>query len=512
MHGDVCSGGVKAIEHGHPRETLDPAGRRINSLIPEERTGMTQPGKRRLVFCFDGTWNRLNADLPTNVVRIAQMVPTVARDGTPQVVYYNEGVGTGGWLNRFNGGMFGQGMLQIMREAYRFLIFNYRPGDEIYAFGFSRGAYTARSFIGLIRHGGILDVARATAINRAIEIYRRAPAGQTGEESAQAIRFRLLHCQSVCVSERDREARVRLFPALSEAERAGFPEDYDPARLEIIDFRYLGVFETVRALGMPGFVPGAALLNRRYAFHNAVLTSKVAAARHAVAIDELRSNFEPTLFGRDKLDELNALAARDRKQPFAPWQEPYQERWFPGMHNAVGGGGPWRGLADMALAWVLRGARTAGLDLRIEPGSPVYGVMRDPFVSITGSSRFDWLISPRRRPRVGPIQMSELSLPALARWHADPDGLPDRRLYRPPALAHLARQIDAWPHAPAARAASLQPRCRQIRVAKGETLRTIAARELGDPARWQEVFTANRDQLGDPDDVPIGIELRIPPS
>ena len=143
---------------------------------------MTQPGKRRLVFCFDGTWNRLNADLPTNVVRIAQMVPTVARDGTPQVVYYNEGVGTGGWLNRFNGGMFGQGMLQIMREAYRFLIFNYQPGDEIYAFGFSRGAYTARSFIGLIRHAGILDVARAKAINRAIEIYRRAPAGQTGEE------------------------------------------------------------------------------------------------------------------------------------------------------------------------------------------------------------------------------------------------------------------------------------------------------------------------------------------
>jgi uncharacterized protein (DUF2235 family) len=468
---------------------------------------MTQPGSRRLVFCFDGTWNRLNADLPTNVVKMAQMIRPVARDGTPQLVYYDEGIGTDSFVNRIGGGMLGKGMLKIMREAYRFLIFNYQPGDEIFAFGFSRGAYTARSFIGFIRHAGILDVAKASSINRAIEIYRKAPAGQTGEESGQAIRFRLLNCASACVSEMDRQARVRLFPALSKEARADFPDDYDPAKLDLIDFRYLGVWDTVRALGLPDFLPGAKWANRNHAYHDAVLTSKVRAARHAIAIDETRMAFEPTLFGRDRVDELNTLAAKDRQQPFAEWEKPYQERWFPGVHRAVGGGGEWRGLADMALAWILRGARRAGLDVRTDDDSQIYRLTGNAFVE-TGEKR-SW--APFRRPRAGPAAMPELSQVALARWYADPEKLPGQRRYRPKPLDLVASQIAKSPYSPSALAASLPSDCPLVRVMRGDTLGKIAERELGDKKRWTDLFAANRDQLDDPDDLAIGLELRVPP-
>ena len=106
---------------------------------------------KRLVFCFDGTWNKLSTNCPTNVVLVAEMVAPIAKGGVPQIVYYDEGIGTAK-SEHFMGGAFGKGMMTNIREAYRFLLFNYEPGDQIYAFGFSRGAYTARSFLGFIRH------------------------------------------------------------------------------------------------------------------------------------------------------------------------------------------------------------------------------------------------------------------------------------------------------------------------------------------------------------------------
>lgn len=89
---------------------------------------MKQKPNKRLIFCFDGTFNKLAVDEPTNVARMAQMVRPVARDGVPQVVYYDEGIGTGvGGVRKLAQGAFGWGMLPILRDAYRFLIFNYEP-------------------------------------------------------------------------------------------------------------------------------------------------------------------------------------------------------------------------------------------------------------------------------------------------------------------------------------------------------------------------------------------------
>jgi uncharacterized protein (DUF2235 family) len=110
---------------------------------------------KRLVICFDGTWNRLDAPHSTNVVITAESVVPFARDDVAQVIFYDEGVGTGKW-EHFRGGIFGIGLVQNLADAYRFLIFNYTPGDQIYIFGFSRGAFTARSFAGMLSNCAIL--------------------------------------------------------------------------------------------------------------------------------------------------------------------------------------------------------------------------------------------------------------------------------------------------------------------------------------------------------------------
>ena len=120
--------------------------------------------KRIAIFC-DGTWNKSDAPEPTNVVRLARAALQTCTDAekTKQVILYFEGVGSGRGSNQFAkatdrilGGMLGWGLMENIKDAYRALIFNYEPGDELYIFGFSRGAYTARSLAGLIRKAGIL--------------------------------------------------------------------------------------------------------------------------------------------------------------------------------------------------------------------------------------------------------------------------------------------------------------------------------------------------------------------
>src|ERR1700730_9436936 len=112
---------------------------------------------KRIILCLDGTWNQvLDPDTVTNVVKLAQSIRTIASDGTQQIVYYNSGVGTGDLFDKFLGGVFGRGLRNNVKRAYAFLSLNYEPGDEIYIFGFSRGAYTARALSGVIGASGIL--------------------------------------------------------------------------------------------------------------------------------------------------------------------------------------------------------------------------------------------------------------------------------------------------------------------------------------------------------------------
>ena len=109
---------------------------------------------KRLIVCCDGTWNDADSAAEfTNVVRIARTIKPIdtrSNPATPQIVYYHSGVGTSDALDRVVGGAVGLGLSRNVRDAYAFLAANYCEGDEIFLFGFSRGAYTARSVAGLL--------------------------------------------------------------------------------------------------------------------------------------------------------------------------------------------------------------------------------------------------------------------------------------------------------------------------------------------------------------------------
>ena len=445
---------------------------------------------KRLIFCFDGTWNRLDADCPTNVVLVAEMTKPIASDGSPQIVYYDEGIGTAK-DERFRGGAFGKGMMDNIREAYRFLLFNYEPGDHIFAFGFSRGAFTARSFVGFIRHAGILDVDSAKEINRAIELYE-AVFKRDGDDAPRTLEFRSRYASQVCVSEWDRDWRSQNC------------KDFD-ASTPILEIKYVGVWDTVAALGCPKLMPGATWINRRFRFHDAKLTSKVQSARHAVAIDERRVLFEPVLW--NNVADLNNAQGASMYDVKAP----YLQKWFPGVHGSVGGGGPERGLSDAALSWVLHGARAAGLELRNHPKSRVFSIAPNALAPLlnaplawqdrgaVGAVKHFLLCT----DRIGPDDLVEVSASARQRWAAPPSDLPEGMDYRPKTLSKVAKLLTDS-------IVGIGTETIQHVVEKGDTLRKLADRFLGEHDKADEIFDLNRDQLDDPDEISIGMNLRIP--
>ena len=136
--------------------------------------------KRLAIFC-DGTWNNLSMAALTNVARLAKSVESPApTDGVEQVVFYDPGVGVPSRISRvvdfltgMMGGAFGGGIEDKIENAYRFLVLNYEPGDEIYVFGFSSGAYTARSLCGLIRKCSILRRDCFHMTPQAMDLYRK---------------------------------------------------------------------------------------------------------------------------------------------------------------------------------------------------------------------------------------------------------------------------------------------------------------------------------------------------
>src|SRR3954453_13848399 len=131
---------------------------------------------KRLVVCCDGTWNRpdqtkQDVAAPTNVAKISLALAEEEDAGNPQVLHYEPGVGTRRG-ERILGGGFGVGLSRNVQDCFRFLIDNYEPGDRLYFFGFSRGAYTARSTVGLIRNSGILRREHRDRIDEAYALYR----------------------------------------------------------------------------------------------------------------------------------------------------------------------------------------------------------------------------------------------------------------------------------------------------------------------------------------------------
>ncbi|HEY8693279.1 MAG TPA: DUF2235 domain-containing protein [Chloroflexota bacterium] len=342
---------------------------------------------RRLVVCCDGTWNTPDEkdegiDTCSNVTKLALGVAARDPRGTEQLVFYDNGVGTSA-LDHWRGGLFGIGLSRKVQDAYVFLVQNYEPGDEIFLFGFSRGAYTVRSTAGFIRNSGLLKRAYLGKLADAYELYRD--------------RSDATHPRAV---------ESRLF-------RKSFAHE--------IRIKFIGVWDTVGALGVPD-LPTIPAISARWKFHDVTLSSYVDNAFQALAVDERRKPFEPTLW---------------QQEVPAPAQQALEQVWFSGVHTNVGGGYRDSGLSDLALQWMIAKAEICGLAVEgIDAYPNPLGKLRD---SMTWYYRLfgDGLrpITAQRLDEQGKPTITNESVAATAkvRWDQDPG-------YRPPNLgAYLER-------------------------------------------------------------------------
>ena len=263
---------------------------------------------KRIIVCCDGTWNADDTQTDdTNVAILARSIHgSQQTGGALQIVLYLRGVGTTGQkLETFIEGATGVGVDDNIRSAYQFIAQNYLPGDEIYLFGFSRGAFTARSLVGLITACGILYRQSLGSLPEAW-IYYRSPKPH--------------------------------FPA-------AFAEKYKVQSHLTPAVTFLGVWDTVGSLGIPGSL-FTANNKEKFAFHDTSPSPLVKRARQALAIDEHRHDFVPTFWTGPVPDGASI-----------------QQVWFAGAHSDVGGGYKTRSLADIPLVWMAKQAEAAGLAL-----------------------------------------------------------------------------------------------------------------------------------------------------
>lgn len=261
---------------------------------------------KRIVICADGTWDSPERDRTTNVLKVARSIAPLDDHGNEQVVFYDWGVGAD--RKKISGGVTGAGLNKNIVDGYRFIVHNYDPGDELFFFGFSRGAYTVRSLAGFIRNCGVLKRQHAHRIPEAFNIYRKRPKS----------------------SEPDAPGPTQFRADFAVADRT--------------PIKFVGVWDTVGALGIP--IPHAGSLgDKKFFFHDTEPSRIIQCARHAVAMGERRRHYEPVLWTpKPGLDLLQV--------------------WFAGVHSDIGGAftdSP--GLGDLSAKWVLDEAAARKLKL-----------------------------------------------------------------------------------------------------------------------------------------------------
>jgi uncharacterized protein (DUF2235 family) len=280
--------------------------------------------KRRLALFLDGTWNVVDDN--TNIWRFRALFTPIASDGREQRAYYSTGLGTK-FGEKFRGGMFGRGIDTAITSAYEWLIENFEPEDDIFIFGFSRGAYTARSLSGFVSKCGLLEKGAPLGVNQLFTRYRR--------RGAKTIR-ELIEAQTAGKSDFSLEEAWMLKYARA------------------IPIKFIGVFDTVGALGVP-FPLLRRLRGTAYPFLNTGLRVNNEYAFHALAIDENRKPFRPTLW-------TNVGATHATPRPI----ERTEQRWFVGAHSNVGGGYFSDPLCQIPFKWLERKATMLGLTFKDE--------------------------------------------------------------------------------------------------------------------------------------------------
>ncbi len=271
----------------------------------------------RLIVCCDGTWNRADQveDGKPAKTNVRKLYEAIDQETAPQKADYKEGVGTKRW-ERIRGGALGFGLSRNVQESYAWLVDNYAPGDELFLFGFSRGAFTARSLAGLVRNSGILRRDKRDMVKDAYALYRsRQPGDAPWERNAQKFR-----------------------------------DDHSHPEAKIT---FIGVWDTVGALGIPIDAFRPKWLTKQWAFHDTTLSTAVVNAYHAISIDERRKPFKPTLW-------VHKLKQDGTPEPL-PAGQTVRQVWFTGVHSDVGGGYGDASLSEIPLKWMAARASDCGL-------------------------------------------------------------------------------------------------------------------------------------------------------
>jgi uncharacterized protein (DUF2235 family) len=278
---------------------------------------------KNIVIFSDGTGQEGGVGHNTNVYKLYNMVLDRSPD---QIAYYDKGIGTGTLKVMTNIGGFG--ISKNILDCYRFIFDNYQAGDKIYLFGFSRGATTVRSLSNFIHLFGMLPKSRHELIRQAYDIYKISKAAKRARAAEDFInRHHTMWCK----------------------------------------IHFIGVWDTVAALGVPNKTIDA-ILNKvpffRHKFQTLNLSESVIHARHALAVDEERKTFLPTLW------DTNIKSGQTMKQV-----------WFPGVHTDVGGGYEEQRLSDIPLLWMIREAEENGLRIydkhKVELNPQYDGQMHD---------------------------------------------------------------------------------------------------------------------------------------
>jgi len=364
-------------------------------------SGVEQQQKRLAIF-LDGTWN--NIDSNTNVWRMRALCAANGKDGRPQLIYYDVGV------HGFLGGAFGQGLDENIRLAYEWLIENYNDGDEIFIFGFSRGAFTARSLAGLVALQGILKAGSPIGIAQLFARYRKG-----NEESIWTLK--------------DKEAAGEIAKLTEEEKR--LIKYSQPAKVKVV-----GVWDTVGSVGVTaGNIPY--ISRSQFDYLQTGLFIPIENGYHALAIDEHRSDFVPTLW-----------TIRTPKTGKGPSPRPLanvEQRWFVGAHANVGGGYQDDFLNLAPLRWMMKKAEFHGLSFRSEvslDGDALTAPVIDSYHAF-GEGLYARVTPALYRP-IGPepeirangthTNVNEtIDASVFQRWRADPK-------YRPQNLVHWAER------------------------------------------------------------------------
>lgn len=332
---------------------------------------------KNIVLCSDGTGNRGGVGRGTNVWAIFNAVwrQPNAQGKSPkktQIAFYDDGVGTQKFVVfKLLGGAFGWGYSRNIRQLYKFLVLNYEPGDSIYLFGFSRGAYTVRGLAGLVLKSGILN---RHEFNTSAELEKAVWAVFRNYRDGYKSIFGTLR----------RWLRPAYTKAYADYKKRKWIHEFDSDGEIEKPFRFIGVWDTVDAVGLPidWLADGLDLLVR-VRFRDRVLDKNVEKACHAVSIDDERRSFWPVMW-TEKIEQHGQETTDNR----------IEQVWFPGVHSNVGGGYPKDQVAQVALEWMMTRAEQAGLEFyesdldRIREAANPHGKIYDSRAGLAAYYRY----------------------------------------------------------------------------------------------------------------------------